>query len=222
MTHLRAEEINALLKRNDKISLGGNGRVIWAPEFPLHTGLPGFWDHACYLEHRIERLFTVTLIAEDGRALTLEVVSRCWTPDQLTQTYRPIDGLAVIEEKIYLNDTLVSRLTLRSIDGRSRRLQAVIWTLQRRGEAGAAGSTQDERIVGGLIEFGLLCPGMFGAGPQPVGVAIGADRAPRSYTLNASEGEFELPRWELTPFYEKLTAKGLPGDDKTIGGAGGR
>lgn len=222
MARLEAEEIHELLAREDKVSLGGNGRVIWAPEFPLHADRPGFWDHACYLEHPIKRLFTTTLIAEDGGVLPLEVAYQCWTPDRLTQVYHSVDGLTISEEKAYLDDTLVSRLTVRSTDGRARRLQVIVWTLQQRGEEGAAGSTRDEQIQDGHIEFVRLCAGSFGADPQPVAIAIAADRPARTFSLNASEGAVTQPRWELTPFYEKLTADGLPGEHKAVGGAWGR
>lgn len=222
MARMTSAEIHALMARDDKLSLGGNGRLIWAPEFPLHADAPGFWDHACYLEHRLDRLFTVTLIHAGGRQLPMKLISRRWTPDQVRQTYEVVDGLALTEDKTYLEDVLVSRLTVRSTDGRPARLHGVVWTLQRRGDEEQAGSTQDEGIRDRHIEFVFLRPGMFEAGPQPVGVAIGADRAPRSFSLNATEGSVELPRWELTPFYETLTVDGLAGDLKPGGGAWGR
>lgn len=196
--------------------------MIWAPEFPLHSDALGFWDHLCYLEHRVDRLFTVTLLLEDGQPLPLKLKSRTWTPPGLTQTYAEHDGLEVVEAKTYLNDALVSRVTIRSTAARARRLQAVVWTLHRRGEAGEADSLQDDRIREGRIELLLVCPGMFDSGPQQISVAIGMDRAPRSSSLNASEGAFELPLWEVTPFYEMLTDRGLPGDHKPFGGAWGR
>lgn len=222
MARMTADQIHTLLARDDKVSLGGNGRVIWAPEFPQHADVPGFWDTACYLEHRLDRLFAVTLLFDNQREVPLKVVSRRWTPDRLIQTYEIVDGLAVTEDKTYLDDVLVSRLTVRATNGESARLHAIVWTLQPRGDPGKAGSTQDEAIRAGHIELVHLRPGMFDAGPQAVAVAIGADRPPRSYSLNASEGGVSLPRWELTPFHEKLTEDGLPGDLKPTGGAWGQ
>jgi hypothetical protein len=83
----RIDEIFDLLERPDKWSLGGGRVVLWAPDFPRHLDVPGFWDPPTYYHHRVQPAFTVTLLEEDGRPLTPRVVSRRWRVSHLITTY---------------------------------------------------------------------------------------------------------------------------------------
>lgn len=202
MTRLEAADIEELLVRDDKVSLGGEGRVLWAPESPAYADAPGFWDHACYLEHSIQPLFTVTLLDAAGRPIPLRSISRRWVPGHLNERYEGAQGLEVEEIKTFVPDVLVSRLRWTSSE-----IRAVVWTLIPPGKLDSAGvswrATHWEWSV---------------TGPGPVGIALalGADTAPRSRGVSAAESSAELPRWETTPFYEQLRGAGLSG-----GGLGG-
>ena len=144
----------ALLARPDKLSLGGGGMLIWAPPFPLWADRPGFWDHACFLEHRVEPLFTVTLLDLDAglRPVPLALQSRHWTPADLTQDYTA-EGLTLREHKALVDDVLVSELMLVNDADQPRRLIAVVWTCQRVGTADEGPWLDDPRVEAGHIRF---------------------------------------------------------------------
>ena len=81
-----------LLRRTDKLSLGGGRLCLWAPEYPRWADRLGFWDHAAYLEHAVEPLFTLTVLDEAGRVVPLTLAARGWSPARLSQLYRAPGG----------------------------------------------------------------------------------------------------------------------------------
>src|SRR5205823_8829400 len=105
----------ALLERPDKWYLGGGRAAVFAPAFPKHLDVPGFWDEAYFADIRLERLFCILALDEKARPLTLHPAVRRWAPDRLLTLYT-IDGcpqLRLQEERVVTpNDTLACRLTL--------------------------------------------------------------------------------------------------------------
>src|SRR5207248_2812084 len=99
------------LERDDKWYLGGGRGAMFAPAFPRWLDRFGFWDEAYFADVRLERLYTVLVLAEDERPLALRREQRRWTPDALTQTYVTPDGLRIREDKVVTqHDTLACRL----------------------------------------------------------------------------------------------------------------
>ncbi len=216
-----------LLRRTDKLSLGGGRLCLWAPEFPRWADRLGFWDHAAYLEHAVEPLFTVTLFDEQGRPVPLSLAARGWSPARLSQLYRahggltdpaafPAPGLAadvnlrVQEDKaLSPEDVFLCGLHITNLLARPQKLTLVLWTAQPRGtaaegtglEIGQAPEPEGHRLF-------TFTRGFAGGGIHSnlqVGFALGADRAPNSFAIQHSEwstGPANHPRWELTPFCE--------------------
>jgi len=222
-----AGDILNLLQRSDKISLGGGQMVIWAPEFPLFSDRFGFWDHACFLEYPVEPIFTLTLLDEAQRELSARMRGRSWNPAVLKQSYELEPGLTATEEKsLHPEDVLVSRLTVANESHQPRHLQALLWTAQ------VAGTEVAERIVArepqvqsGAITWRKEVYDAQGEHLQSFWMRMGADRAPRSWSVTVSEIPAELitrgvnhPDWRLTPMYERITAQGLPVEFKPTGG----
>lgn len=190
------------LRRNDKWFLGGGRKALWAPEWPLWLDEPGFWDHACFYDIRVEPIFTVTFLNEDGQAMDLDFVNRTWVPSHLTQAYSA-EGLEITERRALLpDDVLVSDLLLSNPGTEERRLHLVMWTCQRR-SGGEQGQEIDrcERFGGGI----LLHHRRYTDSKElnyEYALAYRGSMDPTSYSIHLSEGGPNQPRWELTPFYE--------------------
>src|SRR5262245_42243504 len=98
-----------LLERTDKWYLGGGNAAMFAPAFPKALDTPGFWDEAYFADIRLERLFCLLLLDENGRPLNLRRALRRWTPDRLTHihTVEGVSTLRVHDERVVTpNDTL--------------------------------------------------------------------------------------------------------------------
>ena len=128
-----------LLARDDKWSLGCGDGAIFAPAAPLWLDVPGFWDGATIYQAEIAPLFTVTVLDEEGKELTLKLQSRRWTPAELTLEYRLSNGVTATEVRtVHPGGVFISEWRLRAL--RTARVQMVAWTAQPDGRASALGS----------------------------------------------------------------------------------
>ena len=93
------EQVNKLLERDDKVTLGGGKMVVFSPEFPLFQDFPGFWDHAVFLNYKVQPLFTVTFMDKDFHEMSLQKEERKWFPSHVVQKYKNKNGLIFIEMK---------------------------------------------------------------------------------------------------------------------------
>ena len=228
-----------LLRRTDKITLGGGRMVIWAPEFPLWADRPGFWDHATFLEHKVEPLFTLTLLDSGLREIPLALQARSWTPALLSQDYLsrrsgpdplalpapPWSEEAVLrvqeDKSLSPQDVLLSSLTITNLRAAPQALTVILWTAIPRGSEKDGPWIDGGRVEDGKILFIRRARGGGVVADSAIAFALGADRRPSSFSLNHSEwstGRTNYPRWELTPFYENITSKGLPNHRRTTGG----
>jgi len=198
------------LTRTDKWFLGGEGRLLWAPPFPVFLDAPGFWDKAHYYNFELQPLFTWTLLDAEGHEIPLRYVRRSWTPAVLRQDFKGTSGtltITVTEEKCILpTDVAVSRITVR---GRGHHtLHLVAWTTQESSPEKDSGHLSDLKYQRGALSFTrkLHTNGPF----VDCAVAFGLDRVPSSHAVQLSEGSAVLPVWRLTPFYEKFARRKLP------------
>ena len=53
-----------LLEREDKWYLGNGGQLVYAPPFPQHLRVPGFWDECQFGDVSLNRLLCVSIAAE--------------------------------------------------------------------------------------------------------------------------------------------------------------
>ncbi len=210
------------LERWDKWYLGGGRALIYAPPFPRHLQTLGFWDEAHFADVKLERLYTILLLDEEGRPLRLARESRRWTPDALTQTYVAGDGLRIREDKVVTSrDVLASRLRIHNDGRRPRNLQAILWCLQD-GTPGAGAC--DVQRTGECLSFALVFPGQtervseapaevggWGSRPDaPCGgdhylfVALGSDAELCSFAVRLAERSSGEPLWEVSVVPEAL------------------
>lgn len=212
----------SVLKRNDKISLSGGKKVIWAPEFPRYAHKFGFWDYAYFLNYPVAPLYTVTILDQDLNEIPLNRVKREWLPSHLTQYYIPFDWIEFKEEKALLqNDVLVSRITMKNNSNDEQKFYAIVWTgqvIQENITKKNPEKTPGANFIQGiehserLIAFQRRVNNDQGNLLSRYGVAIGTRRRANSFSINTSEYLWNYPEWELTPFFEKMTPNGLPND----------
>jgi len=108
-----AQSTENILQRTDKHFLGGGKMVIWTPEFPLFLNKPGFWDHACLLDTKVEAIFTVTFLAENLKEVNLKLRGKEWLPSHLSLFYDKINNLDFEEERALLpEDVLISKFSI--------------------------------------------------------------------------------------------------------------
>ena len=134
---MKPEKILKLLQRPDKWYLGGGGRLVYAPAFPLHGDIPGFWDAAHYFNYELQPLFTWTLLHPDGRPMRLAPGTRTWNPAVLTTRFRlnPLHrGLSVVEEKSVLpSDVACATIRLTNRSSAVTTVHLVGWTAHEAG-----------------------------------------------------------------------------------------
>lgn len=204
-----------LLERADKWYLGGGNRLLWAPEFPLHLDMPGFWDHASYYNYSFEPLFTWAILDQDGRELLPRFKSRRWNPAELVQQF-VCEHLEIEETKCVLpNDVALSTLILRNKSRKSRKLHLIVWTAHE-SRRSSQGTRIADLTTGSSASFiKHLAP------PQrpelPVACSFGISRPVRSYGVILSEGSANRPQWSHTPFAETLKNLSL-GNTKAVSG----
>jgi hypothetical protein len=218
------------LTRVDKLSLGGARLCLWAPEYPRWADRPGFWDHAAFLEHAVEPLFTVTLLDEAGHIIPLALAGREWRPGRLDQHYTTQPGapdpaafpapatagaarLLVTEVKaVSPEDVFLSGLHLSNLRAERQSLTAVLWTAQPRDSEEAVGAAAflthpHSPACPWAMGFGRRLPARGADARLEVEFAWGADRESGSYAALHSEwstGHANHPRWELTPFWDHV------------------
>jgi hypothetical protein len=217
------------LERSDKWFLGGGRGVMFAPVFPRFLEAFGFWDEACFVDVRLERLFTTLVLDERERPLALRREGRRWTPDALTQTFITGDGLRLREDKVLTpNDVLASRLTIHNDGRRTRSLSLILWSLQNRTlfhPGKTAAGAEETAKAGDYLTFahsvvygeapyadrpaenagwGERAPVRRMEEPHRLFVALGADRAPISYAVHLAERADTAPLWQTSIVPEKF------------------
>jgi hypothetical protein len=209
-----------LLARDDKWFIAGGRELIYAPELPLHTDVPGFWPYATWLEWRVGPLFTATVLDENGEELALALKARRWTPSHVTHNYTLSGRLKLVERRAMTpDDALVSELTLVNAGSKPVTLNVVIWTLvpTRKDEPGADFLLGFERS-GERLAWRRRIRGPEGNRQADYAVALGIRPAPASTCVTPSEQCHEVPFWRWTPFYWKMRPAGLPNEFATQGG----
>ena len=206
-----------ILRRPDKWQLGGGRAAAHAPRFPLADRVPGFWDPVHYADVPIRRLFTILLVDERDRPIPLRFLRREWRPDRL-RTEFAAEGLRVVEERAVLpEDLLVSRLEVRNLRPRARRLAAILWSMQEKGPAAREerAAFLDAAFRGSEARMRLeLRP------PRPSEVArralllveFAASPPFQSRFAGVSQGSPDPPVFEASPFEGALARGRLSGE----------
>ncbi len=217
------------LERDDKWYLGGGAGIQFAPPFPRFLSAPGFWDEAYFVDVRLDRLFTLFVLDEEGRPCPFEPARRRWTPDALTHIRATPDGLRLREDKVLTPaNTFGSRLTLHNDGKRSRSLHLVLWSLQERNEflpGQRVTSAEQIELIGPAVVFShvvqygnepyadrpaenagwgeIVRPALV-ARRHALHIALGSERLPASHWVGMSERADTKPDWRISPILEKF------------------
>ena len=205
-----------LLKRPDKWYLGGGGKLLFAPSFPVHPEAPGFWDPAHFYNYEMRPLFTWGLLDAGGSPVTLTPARRSWTPAALTTLFKagtPYSGLSAVEEKVVLDSGSASS-TIRFVNTGQTPLKVhcIGWTAQE---------------IRPHLDGAPPSPPFFEEGRWSFGKTLTARERPayqvrcrfslagrlRSRDAMMSEGMLPPPRWSFTPFAESFHRGRLKGRD---------
>jgi hypothetical protein len=217
-----------LLSRPDKWFLANGRGAMFAPPFPRYLDRLGFWDEAYLADLRFERLFTVLVLDERFRPIPMRLESRDWRPDRLRQTWSA-EGLDIAEDKVVVGEEVfASKITLVNRSTEARALNLVLWSLQ----ACLERSEQDQQGLRKGSDEPALTEVTFeaacirwrrrfadGDGSHFVQIALGADRAPTSHTINLCERAAPEPLWEVSAITDQVRDGLLAGEDKVRVGA---
>jgi len=209
----------AYLSRSDKWYLGGGGRLLWAPPFPLFLDRPGFWDKAHYYNIEIQPLFTWTVLDEQGEQLHLNSQGRTWTPANLTQRFASMNNPAIIidEQKVVLPNSVAASLITFSNRSRKRfALHVIVWTAQETYPSMQTTWLSSVDVDNDRLMFArhLRRPGRSDFACSCI---LGINHPLRSHSINLSEGTPPAPDWQITPFYEAFDHSQLPNERKLSG-----
>ncbi len=198
------------LARPDKWYLGGAGRLVFTPPFPVWLDGLGFWDKASYYHLDLEPGFTITLLNEDNREIAYRFEDRVWRPDGLTQRYRAGDGLRLIEQKtVDPDDVLLSALTIENAEDRPRALRLAVWTVQPSYPSKETDYLTDVTCEAGAFRFVRHTRYRNDPHAYTFGCALGMSRSVASFAAVLSQGSVVQPRWRYTPFYESIDTGAL-------------
>ncbi|MDB5081836.1 MAG: hypothetical protein JWP00_3760 [Chloroflexi bacterium] len=223
---MNGSQVLGYLARKDKWFLGGGKKVVWAPEFPLWLDQPGFWDHACYLDYKVGPIFTVTIIDERGREVNLNRLERYWQPDHSSQLYRDRSHDLTIQERRALLpwDVLASSFEISHMLDQEQTFHVIVWSAQERFESQGIYELDGSRLRqrdSTLVWRRRVRDARVPRNPQNTdegvmmkfAVALGANRSAASFCIKTSDRQPNYPRWQYSPFYEKLAEYGHLGNE---------
>jgi Mannosylglycerate hydrolase MGH1-like glycoside hydrolase domain len=192
-----------LLARSDKWQLSAGEGLVFAPPFPRWLDEPGFWDEAHLFEYPLGPLFTVTWLDAEGAELPLVPGTRRWTPAALEQPYLPAGGIEAVETRMVLPGfVLGSEWAVRNAGPEPLALHAVAWTTapgEEVPEGGVGWSSVELSWPRRLVDRkGQLLDVML-----KLALARGTD----SWAAVRAEATADLPRWRLTPFWDRWDAR---------------
>lgn len=199
----------ARLSRSDKWYLASGRGALFAPTFPRYLDRPGFWDEVFHADIRIDRLFSMLLVGDDGRPISLRA-NRApgWRPECLNDVlFDPEQCLTVGQERtVTARNTFASRLRIRNAASDvPARFHLLMWSLQQKEsfvEGQRMASVTKPEVRDDCLVFAHRVQGEKGVGD--VWVALGASLPRASYTVNLAEMTATEPQWEVSVFPEKF------------------
>lgn len=223
VTAISAQSTENILQNIDKHFLGGGKMVIWAPEFPRFLDKPGFWDHACFLDSKVEPIFTITFLDENLKEVALKLKEKKWLPSHLSLFYDKIKNLEFQEQRALLpDDVLISKFSIFNNSATAKKLHIIVWTcqnIQTNANPEFPKESKNANFIYSLfnsrsrISWERWYNTEDGKINRKIGVALGADRYARSSAVNVSSPTWNYPYWKLTPFFEKISNTGLPEEE---------
>ncbi len=204
------------LARPDKWFLSAGEGFLWAPPFPGWLHRPGFWDPAHVWHYPLGPLFSVALVAADGRADALERVSSDWRPDRLEVVWRAASGATATERRYVLPGGRFCSawdVDLGHAVGAQGAIQRLVAFTAVRGDsvrallrsgAGVGWTTTLHDRKDGTLDVAVRLEAVAQGAP---GAAAAGSGAPVWCASLRSEGAAD-PEWSTSPFVELVGARG--------------
>ncbi len=201
-----------LLARDDKWQLAAGEGVAFVPPFPAWLHLPGFWDEGAVFHYAFGPLFTVAVLGVDGLELPVRLVTRRWTPADLTSEYRLPGGITATEVRT-VQPGGVFASEWRLIMPRPTPLHLVAWTAQ-------PASAVDLASVGwtGALTFVRTLSDHSGTEFRAAAELTCVGEA-ASWGAALSDTTPLRPDWRLTPFAEQWSVRRRLTSDVPLGSA---
>jgi len=214
-----------LLQRPDKWYLGNGSMLLYAPPFPEHLDVPGFWDECQFGDLILRNLLCISFaLQRDGGLveLTPRLTSWQWRPDRIEAEYQLfLDHDVVIRQPagITLKETrrigpdgiLYSQLALQLNGSGDISETAVVhivgWTVREtKGDELAEGFAEVERFGRSITYRQELKwrASRRGANPLRLSLLLSGNTPPDSLQITPSHGTRFIPRLSLTPFWDEL------------------
>jgi hypothetical protein len=210
MGELDRDDIAAYLARDDKWYVSGGRGGMYAPTFPRHLDVPGYWDEVYYADQRMDHLYTVLVTDGGGRPVDLPRPTRRWRPDRLTLTYDLPDFRLIEERVIVPNDIFAAKLTVRNKTGSPLKVGFILWGLavQQDLEGRRHLAVNEVENHGRTISYRL--DRKLRGGTASMYIAYGADRDPVGYSVSLAQPADTSPLWRIAPFAEQMKDGRLP------------
>ena len=188
-----------LLARTDKWQLAAGEGLVFAPPFPVWLDVPGFWDEAHLFEYPLRPLFTVAFLDQSGAELRLAAGTRHWTPDALQVPYLPAGTIEATETRMVLPGLVLgSEWALRNTGAEPALVHAVAWTTAPGDEVPA------DAVAWSSVELTWPRRVVDRKGQAlPLTLKLALARGTDSWGAVRAEATADLPRFTLTPFWDR-------------------
>jgi len=223
-----------ILKRCDKWYLGNGGMLIYAPPFPVHLDVPGFWDECHWGDISISRLLCLSFALESNNSLVeLKPVLTNWRwfPDRIEADYELSiskgignyvpSGLCLREKRMVTPDsTLICEIEIvrkrktktSSNDGV---IHVIAWTARQKGRGDSPEKHDEFRLDDNSLRYTQHCARRaHGRGEKPVALYVAMSSEPHadSFEVTPGHGANLLPVLSYTPFWDSLKNGKLSGN----------
>lgn len=227
---MQLERFNELLARGDKWYLGNGGMLLYAPPFPQHLHVPGFWDECHWGDTAVPNLLCFSFVLEEqvGTQRRLaELVPQLqdwqWTPAAITATYRlgtasgisdwTDGGIQLIERRsIGADSRLHCEIELTRDDGSAAgNVHVVAWTMRERPRVNERLTLSDFWAADGSLSWRQsFASRAHGRGDEPVQLklAMHTSHPPDSLQVTPSHGAKLLPQLRFSPLWDSLASNG--------------
>ncbi len=228
---MQLEQFSDLLARDDKWYLGNGGMLIYAPPFPEHLHVPGFWDECHWGDTAVPNLLALGIVVElpeESGTRHVELVPRVidwqWWPEGIRIRHSlgfaagisgwRDSGYVLHEQRGIGSDSrLHCDLELAKVDPAADNLQLhiVAWTMREKPRDNERLSLSDFWAADSSLSYRqAFASRAHGRSDEALSlkIALHASLAPTSLQVTPSHGARLQPQLRHTPLWDSLIRDG--------------